>query len=334
MKAVRIHEYGGPEVLVYEEIDTPSPGPGQVLVAVRAAAVNPIDAAVRRNSFPTPKQPPKTIGSDGAGVVDSVGPDVEGVAPGDEVFFTGLGVGSEGSYAEYALIAPVQAVRKPAGVSFEEAAALGLAFSTAWYGLVRRAALTAGETVLVQGAAGGVGSAAVQLARARGARVLATVGSAADAARVGELGADETIDRTAADVAAEVKRLTDGKGVDVVLELVLSANLAADLGMIAKGGRIVGIGTGPEPTVTIPTGPAIAVDASVLFASTGNAGRAGTAEVLTEVARLVEQGTLRPVIGRTLSLSQAREAHELLEGHHFGKIVLVPGTTARESAGA
>jgi NADPH2:quinone reductase len=324
MKAVRIHEYGGPEVLVYEDVDTPSPGAGQVLVRVRAAAVNPVDVAVRRNSFPTPKQPPKTLGSDGAGVVEAVGPDVEGLSPGDEVFFTGLGVGSEGSYAEYALIAAVQAVPKPAGVTFEEAASLGVAFSTAWYGLVRRAALTAGETVLVQGGAGGVGSAAVQLARARGARVLATVGSAANAARVGELGADETIDRSVADVVAEVKRLTDGKGVDVVLELVLSANLAADLTMIARGGRIVGIGGGPEPTVTIPTGPAIAVDASVLFANSGNAGRAGAAEVLAEVAQLVEQGKLRPVVGHVFSLSQARAAHELQEGHHFGKIVLTP----------
>ena len=324
MQAVRIHEFGGPEVLRYENVETPAPGPGQVLVRIRAAAVNPVDVAVRRNSFPTPKQPPKTLGSDGAGIVETVGSDVEGVAPGDEVFFTGLGIGSEGSYAEYALIAPVQAVRKPAGSSFEEAAALGLAFATAWYGLVRRADLAAGETVLVQGGAGGVGSAAVQLAHARGARVLATVGSAGDAERVRALGADETIDRKATDVAAEVGRLTDGKGVDVILELILSANLTVDLAMIAKGGRIVGIGSGPEPTVTLPTGPAIAVDASLLFASSSNAGRAGTAEILAEVARLVAEGKLRPVVGKVLPLAQAREAHELLEGHHFGKIVLVP----------
>ncbi len=324
MKAVRIHEFGGPEVLRYEDVATPAPGPGQVLVRVRAAAVNPIDVAVRRDSFPTPKQPPKTLGSDGAGIVETVGSGVEGVAPGDEVFFTGLGIGSEGSYAEYALIAPVQAVRKPAGSSFEEAAALGLSFATAWYGLVRRAALAAGETVLVQGAGGGVGSAAVQLAHARGARVLATVDSAADGERVRSLGADETIDRHALDVSAEVARLTGGKGVEVIVELILSANLAADLGMIARGGRIVGIGGGPEPTVTFPTGPAIAVDASLLFASSSNAGRAGTAEVLAEVARLVTEDKLRPVVGHVLPLSRAREAHELLEGHHFGKIVLVP----------
>jgi len=324
MKAVRIHGYGGPEVLVYEDVETPTPGPGQVLVHVRAAAVNPVDAAVRADSFPTPRQPPKTLGSDGAGVVEAVGTDVRGVGPGDEVFFTGLGIGSEGSYAEYALIAPVQAVRKPANVSFEEAAALGLAFSTAWYGLVRRAALTAGETVLVQGAAGGVGSAAVQLAHARGARVLATVGGADAAARVRELGADEVIDRRAADVVTEVKRLTADKGVDVILELVVSANLVADLAMIARGGRIACIGGGPQPTVEIPTGPAIAVDAALLFGSSSNAGRAGVAEILSGVAAMVERGELRPVVGRVVPLSQAREAHELLAGHHFGKIVLVP----------
>jgi NADPH:quinone reductase len=324
VKAVRIHEYGGPDVLRYEDVDTPAPGPAQVLVRLRAAAVNQVDIAVRRNSFPTPKEPPKTIGSDGAGVVEAVGSEVAGVAPGDEVFFTGLGIGSEGSYAEYALVAPVQTVSKPPGISFEEAAALGLVFATAWYGLVHRAVLAAGETVLVQGAAGGVGSAAVQLAQARGARVLATVSSADDAERVRALGADEAIDRKTTDVAAEVRRLTDGKGVDVVIELVLSANLATDLAVIARGGRIVGIGGGPEPTVTFPTGPAIGADASLLFANSGNAGRAGTAEILTEVAALVAAGKLRPVVGRVLPLAQARAAHELLEGHHFGKIVLVP----------
>jgi len=324
MKAVRIHEYGGPGALVYEDVETPSPGPGQVLVRVHAAAVNAVDAAVRSNAFPTPRQPPKILGSDGAGVVEAVGANVQEPAPGQEVFFTGLGVGSEGTYAEYALIAPVQAVRKPTGLSFEEAAALGVAFTTAWYGLVRRAGLQAGETVLVQGAAGGVGSAAVQLAHARGARVLAVVGGDDDARLVRELGADETVDRHQSDVVAEVRRLTDDKGVDVILELVVSANLAADLDMIVRGGRIACIGGGPSPTAELPTGKAIGVDAALLFGNSGNAGRAGTAETLTEIARLVEAGALRPVIGQVLPLSRAREAHELLAGHHVGKIVLVP----------
>ena len=135
MKAVRIHRYGGPEVLVYEEVDTPQPGPGQVLVRVRATGVNPIDVAIRADRFPTPRRPPKTIGSDGAGVVTAVGPEVTTVAIGDQVMFTGLGIGSEGSYADYAVIAEAQAVAKPASLSFEQAAAMGPSFpprTTLW----------------------------------------------------------------------------------------------------------------------------------------------------------------------------------------------------------
>ena len=164
MKAVRIHEYGGPEVLVYEEVPKPAPKADQILVRVEAATVNPMDVSVRENRFPTPKQPPKIIGSDGAGVVETVGADITAVKPGDGVFFSGLGVGSEGSYAEYVVLAEAQAVPIPEGLSFVEAAALGMVFPAAYYGLVRRGAVQPGETVLVQGAAGGVGTASVQLA--------------------------------------------------------------------------------------------------------------------------------------------------------------------------
>jgi len=325
MRAVRIHEYGGPEVLVYEEAERPSPGSGQVLVRILAAAVNQIDVAIRRNAFPTPKQLPRILGSDGAGVVEATGADVDTVRPGDEIFFTGLSISTDGSYAEYALLpAAVMAVPKPAVASFEQAASLGVATSAAWYALVRRGALKEGETVLVQGGAGGVGSAAVQLARALGARVLATVVHASDVAGVLELGAEAVIDASADDVPAEVKRLTDDKGVDLILELIASENLATDLGLIVRGGRIVVLGAGPDPSLTVPTGAAIGVDATVLFANAGNAGRAGTAETLRQIAALVEQGRLKPVIGHVLPLEQARQAHELLEGHHFGKIVLVP----------
>ncbi len=324
MKAVRVHSYGGPEVLVYEEVDTPTPGPGQVLVRVAAASVNPIDVAVRENRFPTPKQPPKTIGSDGAGVVTAVADDVGDIAVGDEVFFNGLGIGSEGSYAEYALLAAVQAVPKPASLTFVEAAAMGLVFPTAYYGLVGRGRLQEGETVLVQGAGGGVGSAAVQIAKALGARVIATVGSQSVAAAVRELGADEVIDRKTQDVAVETKRLTDGHGVDLVLELVVSENLATDIAIIRKGGRIVCVGAGPRPNVALPIGAALAVDATLLFMSLNNAGRAGVAEIMREIAKLSAEGRVKAVVGATLPLSEARRAHELLAGEHVGKIVLVP----------
>jgi NADPH2:quinone reductase len=321
---VRIHEYGGPEVLVYEEVPTPEPGAGQALVRVLAATVNPIDVSVREDRFPTPKQPPKIIGSDGAGVVDRVGAGVTAVEPGDEVFFSGLGVGSEGSYAEYALIAEAQAVPKPAALSFVEAAALGMVFPTAYYALVTRGALQAGETVLVQGGAGGVGSAAVQLAKALGARVITTVSGAGAEELVRSLGADEVIDFKRDDVVGETLRLTDGRGVDLVHELVISVNLPADVRLVAKGGRIVCTGQGPSPEVALPIGEALAKDATLLFMSLNNAGRAGVAAIAAEIGEMAAAGRVRPVIGTTLPLSEARRAHELLAGEHLGKIVLVP----------
>lgn len=325
MKAVRIHEYGGPAVLIYEDVPVPEPGPTQILVRVAAASVNPVDVAVRENRFPTPKQPPKTLGSDGAGVVERVGADVTAVKPGERVFFSGLGVGSEGSYAEYALIAEAQAVLIPPELSFADAAALGMVFPAAFYALIKRGDLQAGETVLVQGAAGGVGSAAVQLAKARGARVLATVGDPAHAAYVRDLGADETIDYRHEDVVARVLELTERVGVDVVHELVISANLASDIQLVAKGGRIVCAGQGPAPEVTLPIGPALAKDVNLLFMNLNNAGRAGVAAIAREVAAMAAAGQVHPVIGATFPLSQARRAHELLVAEHIGKIILEPG---------
>jgi len=324
VKAVRIHKYGGPEVLVYEDVPDPEPGQGQVLVRVEAASVNPIDVSVREDRFPTPKQPPKIIGSDGAGVVERVGAEVTAVKAGDEVVFSGLGVGSEGSYAERVLIAEAQAVVKPPGLSFVDAAAMGMVFPTAYYGLVTRGALGEGETVLVQGGAGGVGSASIQLAKARGARVLTTVSGTEAATLVRSLGADEVIDYKADNVAARVEELTDGRGVDLVHELVVSANLPGDLDLVAKGGRIVCTGQGPSPEVELPIGAALANDVTLLFMSLNNAGRAGVAAITREIAAMAAQGTVRAVVGATLPLRDARRAHELLEGSHLGKIVLLP----------
>ncbi len=324
MKAVRIHEYGGPEVLVYEEVPTPEPGPSQILVRVAAATVNPVDVSVREDRFPTPKQPPKTLGSDGAGVVERVGEGIDSVRPGDRVAFSGLGIGSEGSYAEYALIAETQVVHLPEGLSFVDAAAIGMAFPAAYYALVTRGALREGETVLVQGASGGVGSASVQLAKALGARVLATASGPGAADLVLGLGAEAVIDFRTEDVAARVLELTDDKGVDLVHELVLSVNLPLDVKLVAKGGRIVGTGQGPGPDATVPIGAALSKDVSVLFMNLNNAGRAGIAAIAAEIAAMAAEGKVRPVIGTELPLSEARHAHELLAGDHLGKIVLIP----------
>jgi len=325
VKAVRIHQYGGPEVLVYEDVPVPEPGPAQVLVRVEAASVNPVDVAVREDRFPTPKKPPKTLGSDGSGIVEVVGGDVTTVRPGDRVFFSGLGVGSEGSYADYALIAETQAVRMPATLSFVDAAALGMAFPAAYYGLIRRGKVQAGETVLVQGAAGGVGSASVQLAKALGARVIATIAGSAQADLVRGLGADETIDYQREDVVARTLALTDGKGADLVHELVISVNLPIDVRLVAKGGRIVCTGQGPSPEAVVPIGEALAKDVTLLFMNLNNAGRAGVAAIAAEVAGMAASGRVKPVIGATFPLADARRAHELLASEHLGKIVLLPG---------
>lgn len=324
MKAVRIHEYGGPEVLLYEEVPKPEPGPAQILVKVAAATVNPVDVAVREDRFPTPRQPPKILGSDGAGVVEQTGAEVTSVEIGERVAFSGLGIGSEGSYAEYAVIAETQVVHLPEELSFTDAAAIGMAFPAAYYALVTRGALREGETVLVQGAAGGVGSASVQLARALGARVLATASGPDAADLVLSLGAEAVIDFRTEDVPERVLELTGGRGVDLIHELVLSTNLPMDIGMVAKGGRIVGTGQGPGPDATVPIGAAIAKDASVLFMNLNNAGRAGVAAIATEVADMVVAGKVRPVIGAELPLAEARRAHEMLARSHLGKIVLLP----------
>jgi len=324
VKAVRIHGYGGPEVLVYEDVPTPEPGPKQVLVKVASATVNPVDVAVREDRFPTPKQPPKTLGSDGAGVVESVGAEITTAKPGDRVAFSGLGIGSEGSYAEYALIADTQVVHIPDALSFEEAAAIGMTFPAAYYALVTRGALHEGETVLVQGASGGVGSASVQLARALGARVFGTASGPGAAELVLSLGAEAVVDFRTEDVAARVLELTDGKGVDLVHELVLSVNLPVDVRLVAKGGRIVGTGQGPGPDAVAPIGEALGKDVSVLFMNLNNAGRAGVAAIASEIAAMAAAGKVRPVIGTRLPLAEARKAHEMLAADHLGKIVLLP----------
>ena len=325
MKAIRIHEYGGPEVLMYEDMPVPAPGSAQVLVRVEAASVNPVDVAVREDRFPTPKKPPKTLGSDGAGIVETVGEDVTTVRPGDRVFFSGLGVGSEGSYADYAVIAQTQAVRMPTTLSFTDAAALGMAFPAAYYGLIRRGKVQAGETVLVQGAAGGVGSASVQLAKALGARVIATIAGTEEADLVRGLGADEAIDHLREDVVTRTLALTDGKGVDLVHELVVSANLLNDIRLVAMNGRIVCTGQGPSPEAVVSIGEALAKDVTLLFMNLNNAGRAGVAAIAAEIAQMAANGQVKPVIGATFPLAEARRAHEMLAGDHLGKIVLLPG---------
>ena len=306
MKAIRIHAYGGPDVLVYEDAPRPEPAANEVVVRVHAAGVNPVDRFTRAGylqgmaDFALPFIP----GLDLSGVVDAVGSEVDGLAVGDEVFGYSNML-RQGAYAEYAVVGVGELAVKPAGLDFITAAALPLVGMSAWQSLFDIGGLQAGQTVLVHGAGGGVGSLAVQLAAAKGARVLGTAGSdKIDLLR--ELGVSEAIDYTTTrfeDVASEV---------DIVLDTVGGELSERSLTVLKPGGILITTAGQPDAAAATERG----VRASGVFAQANPA-------QLSELARLVEAGTVKPVVSTVLPLADARQVHELLEaGHTRGKIVL------------
>jgi len=328
VKAVRIHEDGGPEVLRYEDAPDPVPGPGEALVRLRAASLNHLDLWIRRGTPSVPK--PRILGADGAGVVEALGADVSGLSPGQEVVLNPglddgrriIGEHCQGTDAELAAV-PADYVRpKPAHLTFEEAAAFPLVWETAYRMLVTRAGLREGEWVLVWGAGSGVGSAALQLAKALGAHVLATSSSEEKLARARALGADVAVSHAAtADVVAAVKEATAGRGADVVVEHVGEATWEASLQAAAFGGRICvcGATTGPNPPASLHRiwWKQLSVLGSTM------ATRADFEDLLA----LVEAQRLRPAIDRVYPLAEAADAHRRLESaEQFGKVVLsIPG---------
>ena len=239
MKAIRVSEYGGPSVLKLEEIPTPQPGQGQVLVRNHAVGVNPVDTYLRSNTDNRGPKLPYTPGGDAAGVVEAVGAGVGSVKPGDRVY---VGGSVSGAYAEMSLCNEAQVHPLPGKVSFAQGAAMNVPYATAYHALFHRAHGEAGESVLVHGASGGVGIAAVQLARARGMKVVGTAGTERGRRLVAEQGAHHVLDHTAAGYLDEIAKLTGGQGVNVVLEMLANVNLQKDLGIIAMGGRIAVIG--------------------------------------------------------------------------------------------
>ena len=240
MNAIRVHKFGGPEVLRLEEVPTPRPGPGQVLVRMHAIGVNPIETYIRTGTYAYKPTLPYTPGNDGAGVVERVGTDVNEFKPGDRVY-TARSV--SGTYAEFALCTTEQVHPLPANISFAQGAAIGTPYATAYRGLFQRGDAKPGETVLVHGASGGVGTAAVQLARARGLRVFGTAGSDEGRKLAREQGAHEVFDHRAPDHFEQIMKATDGRGVDVIVEMLANVNLGRDLTILAKRGRVVIIGS-------------------------------------------------------------------------------------------
>src|SRR6267378_2418047 len=230
MKAIRVHEFGGPEVLRLEEMPTPQPGPVQMLVRMHAIGVNPVETYIRAGTYAYKPPLPYTPGNDGAGVVEEIGDSVTEFKPGDRVYTAGS---LNGTYAEFALCKTEQVHPLPANASFAQGAAMGTPYATAYRGLFQRAEAKPGETVLVHGASGGVGTAAVQLARARGLRVFGTASSDEGRKLACEQGAHEVFDHRAPDYLARILDATAGRGVDVVLEMLANVNLGNDLTVLA-----------------------------------------------------------------------------------------------------
>jgi len=320
MKAIRVSEYGGPAVLKVEDITAPQPGPSQVLVKNRAAGVNPVETYLRANVDNRGPKLPYTPGSDAAGVVEAVGSGVTAVKVGDRVYVGGT---LTGSYAELALCDQAQVHPLPANVTFAQGAAVNIPYGTAYHALVNRGHGEAGETVLVHGASGGVGIGAVQLARARGLTVIGTAGTERGRRLVLAEGAHHALDHGAPDYLEDLMRLTGGRGVDVVLEMLANVNLQKDLGIVAMRGRIVVIGN--RGTTEINARAAMNRDAAILGMALFHATPAQLAGIHAALGEGLRNGTLRPIIGQELPLAQAPRAHEaVMEGGHHGKIVLIP----------
>jgi NADPH:quinone reductase-like Zn-dependent oxidoreductase len=330
MKAIRIHEDGGPEVLRYEDAPDPEPGPGEVLISLRAASLNRLDIWVRRGLPSVPK--PRILGADGAGVVAGLGTGVDRFEVGERVVInpglehadgriTVIGEHTDGTHAERIAVPADNVHPVPEALSFEEAAAFPLVYETVYRMLVTRAGLREGEWVLAWGVGSGIGTATLALARALGARVIATSSSAEKLARAAKLGAEVTINHASEDVAARVKEATGGHGADVVVEHVGEATWQTSLAAAAPGGRVAvcGATTGPNPKAALHRiwWKQLSVLGSTM----------GTRDDFAGAYELVTNGRAPVIVDSVLPLAEARAAHERMErGEHMGKIVLrIPG---------
>jgi len=332
--------FGGPEVLRPGELETPKPGPGEVRVRLKAAAVNHLDLWVRKGVANPKLSFPHVPGADGAGVVDAVGPGVEEELLGKEVILNPgvscghceaclsgadnlcptygiLGEHLPGTYAEYVVVPRANLVEKPANLSFEEAASFPLAFLTAWQMVVDKLKVQPGETLLVMAAGSGVGVAAIQIAKLYGARVIAAAGSEEKLARARELGADEEVNYREAGWHRRVRELTGGKGVDAVADSTGREFWEGVIKATRNGGRIALVGATSGYEAVTPLAHVFYRQLTIYGSTMGSKSR------LFKIARFFQEGKLRPVIGKVLTLDQAYEAHRLLEARKvIGKVVL------------
>ena len=319
MKAIRVHEFGPPSVMKLEEIADPTPGAHQVVINVKAAGINPVDTYIRAGTYAKKPALPYTPGFDAAGVVESVGPEVQKLKAGDRVYVSG---NISGAYAQKTLCAEESVFILPEKLTFAQGAAVWVPYATAHHALFHVARAQAGETLLVHGASGGVGSAAIQTGRALGMRVIGSAGTDKGLQMVKSQGALALSHHDPA-FAEQVAAATDGRGPNVILEMLANVNLGKDLAMIAKRGRIVVIGN--RGTIEINPRDAMAKAAAILGMLLLNTTPEETFRIGAALSAGLENGTLTPVVGRELPLSDAVQAHEaVLAPGSLGKIALIP----------
>jgi len=320
MKAIRVHTFGEPEVMRLEDIPALAPGPAEVVVKLYAAGVNPVDTYIRSGMYRPDLKLPYTPGLDGAGVIGAVGSGVKHRQVGQRVY---VAWSLTGTYAEEVLCKEFQTHPLPEGVSFGQGAAIGVPYGAAYRALFQRAHAVAGESVLVHGASGGVGIAAVQLARAAGMRVIGTAGSEEGKSLVQAHGAHHVLNHHTAGYLDRLQELTCGQGIDVILEMLANVNLDRDLGVLAKGGRVVVIGS--RGRIEVDPRTAMGQEASILGMTLYNASDRELASMHAAFVEGLGNGTLRPEVSRELPLADAATAHHaVMEASTFGKIVLIP----------
>jgi NADPH:quinone reductase len=322
MRAIRVTAFGGPEVLTLADVPDPQPGPGQVRVRIHAAGVNPVETYIRSGAYANKPALPYTPGSDGAGVVDAVGDGVTGLLPGDRIYLAGPMNASTGTYAELTVNDARNVHTLPPALSFAQGAAVGVPCSTAWRALFQKAGAIAGETVLIHGGSGAVGTSAIQLARAAGLTVIATAGSAKGLELVTSLGAHHAVDHSQPEYRAAIKTAAPA-GPNVVIEMLANVNLAHDAELLAPRGRIVVVGS--RGSLDFMPRLLMAKEASVFGMMLPNMTADEWRTVNAGVQAALSDGTLTPVVSRELPLAEAAKAHEaVLAGGSAGKIVLIP----------
>ena len=320
MKAIRVNQFGGPEVLKLEEVPNLKPGAGQVVVQVHAIGVNPVEAYIRTGTYAIKPTLPYTPGMDAAGIVAAVGDGVTSVKAGDRVYTSGS---LSGTYAEQALCTEAQVHIQPDNITFEQGAAMGVAYGTAFRALFQRGGAKPGETVLIHGASGGVGTAALQLARAAKLLVIGTAGTDAGLHLVKEQGANHAVNHNAPGDLDDLMKLTGERGFDLIIEMLANKNLAHDLSLLAKRGRVIVVGN--RGTIEINPRDTMARESDIRGVTLLSASEQELREIHSALGKGLADGTLKPVVGQRIPLADAVRAHQeiMKPSGALGKMVLV-----------